>query len=188
MGRTAAARNISGEGKALPPALQGHLPRRGRQGADSDNFLTNCPQIQQTFPKTMHSVENTYNLYAFRHNVKISQKFYKMPKHLQHRETCAIIHLGCGRLVQNKQAAQAAICVDGEVAAVKPKGWRVFRGVCPILEPGERITETKGYVRACILRGGPMFTLLCNDSFRENCANTVHRILSCERLNTRKRV
>ena len=42
-----------------------------------------------------------------------SKKFYKnAKKHLQHRETCAIIHLGCGRLVQNKQAAQAAICVD----------------------------------------------------------------------------
>ena len=67
-----------------------------------------------------------------------------------------------------------------EVAAAPIGADGFFRGVCPILEPGERITETKGYVRCCILRRGPMFTLLCNDSFRENCVNTVHRILSCE--------
>ena len=42
-----------------------------------------------------------------------AKKFYKnAKKHLQRRETCAIIFLGCGRLVQIKQAAQAAICVD----------------------------------------------------------------------------
>ena len=135
-------------------------------------------------PKTMHSVENPYSPHYFRHNVKISQKNFikNAKKHLQHRETCAIIHLGCGRLVQNKQAAQARYALMREVAAVKPKAGGFFRGVCPILEPGERITETKGYVRHCILRCGPMFTLLCDDSFRENCANTVHRILSCEKV------
>ena len=69
-----------------------------------------------------------------------------------------------------------------EVAAAPIGADGFFRGVCPILEPGERITETKGYVRHCILRCGPMFTLLCDDSFRENCANTVHRILSCEKV------
>ena len=47
-------------------------------------------------------------------------------KHLQHRETCAIIHLGCGRLVQNKQAAQAAICVDAGGCRRKAEGLAGF--------------------------------------------------------------
>ena len=55
------------------------------------------------------------------------KKFYKnAKKHLQHRETCAIIHLGCGRLVQNKQAAQAAICVDAGGCRRKAEGLAGF--------------------------------------------------------------
>ena len=102
-------------------------------------------------------------------------------KHLPNARRCDRISLGCKGLVRYK-SCRPAICVDagGCHPAIAEMGY--FRGVCPILEPGERITETKGYVRACILRGGPMFTLLCNDSFRENCANTVHRILSCEKV------
>lgn len=102
-------------------------------------------------------------------------------KHLPNARRCDRISLGCKRLVRYK-SCRPAICVDagGCHPAIAEMGY--FRGVCPILEPGERITETKGYVRHCILRCGPMFTLLCDDSFRENCANTVHRILSCEKV------
>ena len=43
-----------------------------------------------------------------------------------------------------------------EVAAAPIGADGFFRGVCPILEPGERITNAKGYVRRCILRHGPI--------------------------------
>ena len=54
------------------------------------------------------------------------------------------------------KSCRPAICVDagGCHPAIAAMGY--FRGVCPILEPGERITNAKGYVRRCILRHGPI--------------------------------
>lgn len=62
-----------------------------------------------------------------------------------------------------------------EVAAAPIGADGFFRGVCPILEPGERITNAKGYVRRCILRHGPIsivFAMYFSGELR--CA--VHRI------------
>ena len=42
-----------------------------------------------------------------------------------------------------KTSVQAAICVDAGGCCRAQTG-RFFRGVCPILEPGERITDSKG--------------------------------------------
>ena len=49
--------------------------------ADLLTRIRNACLLYTSSPKTMHSVENSYNLHYFRHNVKISQKnFIKMPK------------------------------------------------------------------------------------------------------------
>lgn len=66
----------------------------------------------------MHSVENPLDIHLFRHNVKNLKKFYKnAKKHLQHRETCVIIRLGCGRLVQINKLRKPRYALMREVAA-----------------------------------------------------------------------
>ena len=74
---------------------------------------------------------------------KIKRKirfFFK--KDLPNARRCDKISLGCKGLVRYK-SCRPAICVDagGCHPAIAAMGY--FRGVCPILEPGERITETK---------------------------------------------
>ena len=56
---------------------------------------------------------------------------------------CDRISLGCKRLVRYK-SCRPAICVDagGCHPAIAAMGY--FRGVCPILEPGEKITDSDG--------------------------------------------
>ena len=56
---------------------------------------------------------------------------------------CDKISLGCKRLVRYK-SCRPAICVDagGCHPAIAAMGY--FRGVCPILEPGEKITDSDG--------------------------------------------
>ena len=78
----AAARNISGEGKALSlrPCGATSLAEGGKEQTVTIP-LQIAHKSNKLSPKTMHSVENSYNLHYFRHNVKISQKnFIKMPK------------------------------------------------------------------------------------------------------------
>ena len=78
----AAARNISGEGKALSlrPCGATSLAEGGKEQTVTIS-LQIAHKSNKLSPKTMHSVENSYNLHYFRHNVKISQKnFIKMPK------------------------------------------------------------------------------------------------------------
>ena len=64
-------------------------------------------------------------------------------KHLPNARRCDRISLGCKRLVRYK-SCRPAICVDagGCHPAIAAMGY--FRGVCPILEPGERITDSDG--------------------------------------------
>ena len=78
----AAARNIPGEGKALSlrPCGATSLAEGGKEQTVTIS-LQIAHKSNELSPKTMHSVENSYNLHYFRHNVKISQKnFIKMPK------------------------------------------------------------------------------------------------------------
>ena len=64
-------------------------------------------------------------------------------KHLPNARRCDRISLGCKGLVRYK-SCRPAICVDagGCHPAIAEMGY--FRGVCPILEPGERITDSDG--------------------------------------------
>ena len=64
-------------------------------------------------------------------------------KHLPNPRRCDKISLGCKRLVRYK-SCRPAICVDagGCRPAIAVAGY--FRGVCPILEPGEKITDSDG--------------------------------------------
>ena len=64
-------------------------------------------------------------------------------KHLPNARRCDRISLGCKGLVRYK-SCRPAICVDagGCHPAIAAMGY--FRGVCPILEPGERITDSDG--------------------------------------------
>ena len=67
--------------------------------------------------------------------------FFK--KDLPNARSCDKISLGCKRLVRYK-SCRPAICVDagGCRPAIVETGY--FRGVCPILEPGEKITDSDG--------------------------------------------
>ena len=78
-------------------------------------------------------------------------------KHLPNARRCDKISLGCKRLVRYK-SCRPAICVDagGCHPAIAAMGY--FRGVCPILEPGERITDSDG-----ICSFGREVTLLRNE-------------------------
>ena len=64
-------------------------------------------------------------------------------KGLPNTRRCDKISLGCKRLVRYK-SCRPAICVDagGCRPAIVVTGY--FRGVCPILEPGEKITDSDG--------------------------------------------
>ena len=66
-----------------------------------------------------------------------------LKKHLPNARRCDKISLGCKGLVRYK-SCRPAICVDagGCHPAIVVMGY--FRGVCPILEPGERITDSDG--------------------------------------------
>ena len=66
-----------------------------------------------------------------------------LKKHLPNARRCDKISLGCKGLVRYK-SCRPAICVDagGCHPAIAEMGY--FRGVCPILEPGERITDSDG--------------------------------------------
>ncbi len=74
-------------------------------------------------------------------SLQIAHKSNK--KHLPNRRRCDKISLGCKRLVRYK-SCRPAICVDagGCHPAIAAMGY--FRGVCPILEPGEKITDSDG--------------------------------------------
>ena len=103
--------------------------------------------------------------------------FFK--KDLPNARSCDKISLGCKRLVRYK-SCRPAICVDagGCRPAIVETGY--FRGVCPILEPGEKITDSDG-IRStgretASLRNGrnQCSDLICYRCFRENC-QAVHR-------------
>ena len=101
--------------------------------------------------------------------------FFK--KDLPNARSCDKISLGCKRLVRYK-SCRPAICVDagGCRPAIVETGY--FRGVCPILEPGEKITDSDGIcfhggARLCG-REKPMFGFDLLIYFRENC-RAVHR-------------
>ena len=66
-----------------------------------------------------------------------------LKKHLPNARRCDKISLGCKGLVRYK-SCRPAICVDagGCHPAIAVMGY--FRGVCPILEPGEKITDSDG--------------------------------------------
>ena len=66
-----------------------------------------------------------------------------LKKHLPNARRCDKISLGCKGLVRYK-SCRPAICVDagGCHPAIVAMGY--FRGVCPILEPGEKITDSDG--------------------------------------------
>ena len=66
-----------------------------------------------------------------------------LKKDLPNARGCDKISLGCKRLVRYK-SCRPAICVDagGCHPTIVVMGY--FRGVCPILEPGEKITDSDG--------------------------------------------
>ena len=79
-----------------------------------------------------------------------SKKFRKSPKkHLQHRETCAIIILGCERLGRNATSVlrKPRYALMREVAAT-PKGWRVFPRSMSDLRTGRKNYECEGICTA----------------------------------------
>ena len=75
--------------------------------------------------------------------IKKKNRNFLQKKHLPNRRRCDKISLGCKRLVRYK-SCRPAICVDagGCHPAIAAMGY--FRGVCPILEPGEKITDSDG--------------------------------------------
>mgnify|MGYP007025048170 CR=1 FL=1 len=103
---------------------------KSRRGFPLKNGSGNCAFCTENVPK--HRAE------------KIKKKIrIFLKKHLPIARRCDKISLGCKRLVRYK-SCRPAICVDagGCHPAIAAMGY--FRGVCPILEPGERITDSDG--------------------------------------------
>ena len=133
---------------AAPSRLQKQCPpggcfcvRRGIKGQGRGNA-----KDRRGFPQKKrhgHCAFCTKNIPIDRRK-KIRKKirvFFK--KDLPNARSCDKISLGCKRLVRYK-SCRPAICVDagGCHPAIAAMGY--FRGVCPILEPGERITDSDG--------------------------------------------
>ena len=115
------------------------------------------------------------------------QKFFVLfcKKHLQHPELCDTILLGCKRLVRYK-SCKPRYALMREVAARPGQTGcdGFFRGVCPILEPGERITDSKG-IRSVRRRVTPLRgPNQCPTQFAPCCSGlncqAVHRFSSCQ--------
>ena len=108
---------------------------------------------------------------------QIKKENLRSKKHFsQMQRRCDRISLGCKGLVRYK-SCRPAICVDagGCHPAIAEMGY--FRGVCPILEPGERITDSDGIRSSAgrpAKRAEPMFGFDLLIDFRENC-RAVHR-------------
>lgn len=91
-----------------------------------------------------------------------------------------MIILGCERLVQMNASnlRKPRYAMMREVAAIAIVIDGFFRGVCPILEPGETITSTMGYVPGLLcLPVRPISRYIVMDCpGRTACA--VHRLFS----------
>ena len=143
---------------------RGRGDTKGRRGFPQKNWHGCCAFCTKNMPIDSRK--------KIRKKIRV---FFK--KDLPNARSCDKISLGCKRLVRYK-SCRPAICVDagGCRPAIVETGY--FRGVCPILEPGEKITDSDGIrshggARPCG-REEPMFGFDLLIYFRENC-RAVHR-------------
>ena len=125
----------------LPSAEDGFFIWKGIKQAGQSH-----PKTRRGFPLKKNGGDCAFcTENASKHRAeKIKKKIRVfLKKHLPIARRCDKISLGCKGLVRYK-SCRPAICVDagGCHPAIAVMGY--FRGVCPILEPGEKITDSDG--------------------------------------------
>ena len=116
------------KGDGIRGTVSGHP--KGQRGFPQKKLPLDCAFCTENWPE-----EKTEEI---KNKICVFSK-----KHLPNARRCDRISLGCKGLVRYK-SCRPAICVDagGCHPAIAEMGY--FRGVCPILEPGERITDSDG--------------------------------------------